>query len=122
MKTRFSSIRAQLLINLLIPVVFGLVCSVFLFYQIDKERLHQKNRENRNSILAEIKNLIHYYDHSIREHEKDLIERMENLSFALRELLSSQSKVENIDLYSLSKELGLDTKNEHIYIIKKLKL
>lgn len=119
MKTRFSSIRAQLLINLLIPVVLVLSAVFYLFYQIDKERLHQKNRENRNNILAETKNLIHYYDHSIREHEKDLIGRMEKLSYELRDRLASQSKLEKVDLYSLSKELGLDTKNEHIYIINK---
>ncbi|MFN5983396.1 MAG: SpoIIE family protein phosphatase [Fluviicola sp.] len=119
MKTRFSSIRAQLLINLLIPVVLVLSAVFYLFYQIDKERLHQKNRENRNNILAETKNLIHYYDHSIREHEKDLIGRMEKLSYELRDRLANQSKLEKVDLYSLSKELGLDTKNEHIYIINK---
>lgn len=117
MKRRFSSIRAQLLINLLIPVVLVLSAVFYLFYQIDIDRLNQKNKENRANIIAETKNLIHYYDHSIREHEKDLIGRMEKLSFELQDKLAKYSTLENVDLYALSKELGIDTSTEHIYLV-----
>lgn len=117
MERKTKSIQSQLLINLLIPSILVLICVFYIFYRIDVAQLKEKTEENRNNIIAETKNLIHYYDHSIRQHENDLIGRMKSISFKLQNKLPEGKAIKYTDLYDLSRQLEIDTTNEHIYII-----
>ncbi len=117
MKNRFNSIQTQLLVNLLLPALFVLLVVFVIFYRFNIEQLELKTKTNRSNILEETKNLIAFYDHSIRQHENDLIGKMRLQSFAIQKRLAREENLKKVDLFLLSKEQGIDTNKEHIYLI-----
>lgn len=112
-----SSILRQLLLNILVPVL-GLFIVVFILtYRYNLEKLNEQKAQQRDAILAETRNLIAYFDFSMRSHERQFIDRMRKSAYQIQEELQSVPDPKTADLFTISRIAGLDSVNEHIYLI-----
>lgn len=118
MKQRNSILR-QLLVNILLPVL-GLFLFVFyLTYRYNLTKLENDSREQKANIVAETKNLIAFFDYAMRSHERSFIDRMHQTADSLQKRFSDVQRPDDLDLYEISRQLGLDTSREHIYLINR---
>ncbi|MDF3028450.1 MAG: protein serine/threonine phosphatase with extracellular sensor [Fluviicola sp.] len=115
MKTKQSILR-QLLVNILVPVLLIFSIVFYLTYQYNLDKVENDIDHQKKSIVAETKNLIEYYDFSMRTHEQSLIERMQDASREIQFVLAKQP-AKSIDLLALRSSLGLDSSREDIYLI-----
>lgn len=115
MKTKRSILR-QLLVNILIPVLLIFSIVFYLTYQYNLDKVENDITHQKKNIVAETKNLIEYYDFSMRTHEQSLIERMQNTSREIQFALAKQP-AKSVDLLALRNTLGLDSLREDIYLI-----
>jgi serine phosphatase RsbU (regulator of sigma subunit) len=114
-KTRRSILR-QLLVNILVPVLLIFSIVFYLTYQYNLDKVENDIAQQKKNIIAETKNLIEYYDFSMRTHEQSLIQRMEDASREIQFALAKQP-ARSIDLLALRSSLGLDSLREDIYLI-----
>lgn len=113
---RQKTILRQLLTNLLLPVV-GVLFVVFLvLFSYNQQKLQEQLQKEERNILAETKNLTFYFDFSIRQHERVFIQPLREHAEQLRDIFQTQSP-KTANLFQLSRQLGIDTTNEHLYII-----
>lgn len=115
MKTK-RSILQQLLVNILIPILLIFSLVFYLTYQYNLDKVENDIVQQKKNIVAETKNLIEYYDFSMRTHEQSLIQRMKDVSKEIQFTLSKQH-ARSIDLNALQHELGMDATREDIYLI-----
>lgn len=115
MKTK-PGILLQLLLNILVPVLVLFSLVFLLVYHYNRSNLEQEIRQQRNNIIAETKNLIGYYDFSMRKHEESLIHYMLEQSAKLEERLRNYP-LSSAPLRSIQLELDMDTSYEDIYLI-----
>lgn len=114
---RETGILRQLLLNILLPVV-GLFVAVFILtFRYNLEKLHEQNKQQQASILAETRNLIAYFDFSLRSHEQQYIDRMREKAYRIQNALEKNPNPTTAEIYALSKIVGMDSTNEHIYLI-----
>ncbi len=113
---RQKTILRQLLLNLLLPVIAVLFIVFIVLFSYNQEKLNEQLRKEEQNILEETKNLTFYFDFSIRQHERVFIEPMREHAEQLRKTFRLQSP-KTANLFQLSRELGIDTTTEHLYII-----
>lgn len=111
-----QSILRQLLVNILVPVLLIFSIVFYLTYQYNLDKVENDIAQQKKNIIAETKNLIEYYDFSMRTHEQSLIQRMHDASRQIQFTLAKQP-AKSIDLLALRKSLGLDSLREDIYLI-----
>lgn len=114
-KTKHSILR-QLLVNILVPVLLIFSLVFYLTYRYNRDRVEQDTEKQKKNIIEETRNLIEYYDFSMRNHEQLLIQRMQDISNEIRYLLTRESAV-SIDLFRLQSTLKMDKDREDIYLI-----
>jgi phosphoserine phosphatase RsbU/P len=114
-KTKRSILR-QLLVNILVPVLLIFSIVFYLTYQYNLDKVESDIAQQKKNIIAETKNLIGYYDFSMRTHEQSLIQRMEDASQEIQVALTKQS-AKSLDLINLQGSLGMDSSREDIYLI-----
>lgn len=115
MKTKRSILR-QLLANILVPVLLIFSIVFYLTYQYNLDKVESDIQQQKKNIVEETRNLIEYYDFSMRTHEQSLIERMEHISKEIQFVLAKQN-AKSIDLNALRSTLEMDPKREDIYLI-----
>lgn len=115
MKTKRSILR-QLLVNILVPVLLIFSIVFYLTYQYNLDKVESDIAQQKKNIVAETKNLIEYYDFSMRTHEQSLIERMRDASKEIQFALTKQN-AKSLDLVNLQRSLGMDSSREDIYLI-----
>lgn len=113
---RNKTIIQQLLLNLLLPVVTVFLAVFFLIFRYNQEKLDETLAQQEKNILEETKNLTYYFDYAMRQHERTFIGPMKQHAYQLRNALKYHNP-KKINLFQLSKELGIDTTYEHIYLI-----
>lgn len=114
---RESGILRQLLFNILVPVLGLFVVVFILTFRYNLKKLDEQNAQQRASILSETRNLIAYFDFSMRSHEQQFIDRMRKSAYGIQEELHHTSQPKTADLFAISQTVGLDSANEHIYLI-----
>ena len=82
MKRRQTILR-QLLLNILVPVLTIFVIVFALTYRYNTQRLETTARQQKQSIVAETRNLLSYYDYAMRTHEQAFIEEMRGVAHDL---------------------------------------
>ncbi|WP_343635693.1 SpoIIE family protein phosphatase [Fluviicola sp.] len=115
MKTKQSILR-QLLVNILVPVLLIFSTVFYLTYQYNLDKVENDIQQQKKNIVEETRNLIEYYDFSMRTHEQSLIQRMQNVSGEIQSVLTRQN-AKTVDLNSLRSSLGMDPAREDIYLI-----
>lgn len=114
-KTKRSILR-QLLVNILVPVLLIFSIVFYLTYQYNLDKVESDIQQQKKNIVEETRNLIEYYDFSMRTHEQSLIQRMQDVSGEIQLVLQKQN-AKFVDLNSLRSSLGMDPKREDIYLI-----
>ena len=117
MKTKRSILR-QLLVNILVPVLLIFSIVFYLTYQYNLDKVESDIQQQKKNIVEETRNLIEYYDFSMRTHEQSLIERMEHISTEIQLVLAKQN-ARSVDLNALRSSLEMDSKREDIYLINR---
>jgi serine phosphatase RsbU (regulator of sigma subunit) len=106
------------MLNIIIPLILSVILFSYISYYYKKKELEQYYAESRERIVEEVKNLLSFYDVSMRIHEQQYSDRMKNMSELLVEKLEKENIVPaKADLYPVALEAGLDTTSEFIYII-----
>jgi len=106
------------MLNILVPVLL-IFCAIFFFtYKNAYDQLERNSKDDRRHILEETKNLTHYYDHSMRNHELVFVDEMKEMAFNIQNELRTQNP-SSINLFELSKKLKIDTSFQHIYLINR---
>jgi serine phosphatase RsbU (regulator of sigma subunit) len=114
-----KSILRQLLVNILLPVLGLFLVVFFLTYRYGLNKLESDSRKQKANIVAETKNLIAYFDYAMRSHERSFIDRMRQTADSLQNRFAGIQRLDELDLYEISRQLGLDTSREHIYLINR---
>lgn len=117
MKTKRTILR-QLLVNILVPVLLIFSIVFYLTYQYNLDKVEQDILQQKKNIVAETRNLIEYYDFSMRTHEKAINDYLEEKSVALEGRIRKYTP-ENAPLTEIQLELGMDTSDQDIYLIDK---
>lgn len=115
MKTKRSILR-QLLVNILVPVLLIFSIVFYLTYQYNLDKVESDIQQQKKNIVEETRNLIEYYDFSMRTHEQSLIQRMQDASAEIQSVLARQH-AKSVDLNQLRSALGMDSQREDIYLI-----
>ncbi len=115
MKTKRSILR-QLLVNILVPVLLIFSIVFYLTYKYNLDKVESDILQQKKNIVAETRNLIEYYDFSMRTHEQSLIQRMQDASGEIQSVLAKQN-AKSVDLKNLQLSLGMDPDREDIYLI-----
>ncbi|MNK00397.1 nitrate/nitrite sensor protein NarQ [compost metagenome] len=117
MKTKRTILR-QLLVNILIPVLLIFSLVFYLTYQYNLEKVEQDIVQQKRNIVAETKNLIEYYDFSMRTHEKAINSYLEEKSHELEEQIGKYTP-KTAPLKEIQLALGMDTSDQDVYLIDK---
>ena len=102
--------------NILIPVLLIFSIVFYLTYQYNLDKVENDIVHQKKSIVAETRNLIEYYDFSMRTHEQSIIQRMRDASREIQFALAKEN-ARTLDLNSLRSSLGMDSSREDIYLI-----
>lgn len=102
--------------NILIPVLLIFSIVFYLTYQYNLDKVENDIVHQKKSIVAETRNLIEYYDFSMRTHEQSIIQRMRDASREIQFALAEEN-ARTLDLNSLRNSLGMDSSREDIYLI-----
>ncbi|MCK9206210.1 MAG: SpoIIE family protein phosphatase [Salinivirgaceae bacterium] len=115
---KINTIYRQLFINIVLPVIVGLLIIGVFSYRNTKTILHANTETERNFIYEEIKSFIElqFVALSIIEEPMDL--QMHHYSNLLvNNYFASTQDIENTDLISIRKELGMDANDFDLYVI-----
>nr|WP_294862509.1 SpoIIE family protein phosphatase [uncultured Fluviicola sp.] len=115
MKTKRSILR-QLLVNILVPVLLIFSLIFYLIYQYSLQKVEQEITQQKENIVEETKNLIEYYDFSMRTHESAINHYLEEKSVELEEQIRKYTP-ETAPLTAIQLELGMDTSDQDVYLI-----
>lgn len=115
-----TTIFRQLILNIIVPVVIALLMLAVLNYQNTKETLVEADHTKSYIISDEIIGILEFQDVALGIIEAPLDVQLETYSNKLvNEYFADTKDIENADLYTIRKELGMDPENEDIYIIGK---
>lgn len=117
MKTKRTILR-QLLVNILVPVLAIFSIVFYITYQYNLNKAQSDILQQKKNIVEETRNLIEYYDFSMRTHEKAINTYLEEKSLALEEQIRKFTP-ENAPLTDIQLELGMDTSDQEVYLIDK---
>ena len=89
-----------------------------LMYYYSIKRLEESVQTQKDLIAAEARNLIAYFDLAMQVHERSVAIRMRNVSDSLvNHYLKDVTHPEQVDLFAISRKMGLDSNHEHIYLV-----
>ena len=115
-----TTIFRQLILNIIVPVVIALLMLAILNYQNTKETLLEADKTKSFIISDEIIGILEFQDVALGIIEAPLDIQLEGFSSRLvNDYFSDSRNIESSDLYAIRRELGMDTLNQDIYVIKK---
>ena len=117
--SKSTTIFRQLILNIIVPVVIALMMLAILNYQNTKKILLQADQTKSYIISDQIKGILEFQDVALGIIEAPLDIELENYSNQLIKLYEENTEeLEQADLYSIRKKLGMDEENQDIYIIR----
>jgi len=117
---KINTIYKQLLVNIVIPVIIGLLIIGIFSYRNTKIILQSHNETEQNFIYDEIKSFIELQFVALSIIEEPLDKIMHDYSNKLvNEYFLNTFNIENTNLIALRKELGMDIENVDLYVINR---
>ena len=117
---KINTIYRQLLINIVLPVIIGLLIIGIFSYRNTKTILHINNQTEKNFIYEEIKSFIELQFVALSIIEEPMEMQMKFFSNQMiNNYFSSTQNIENTNLNPIREELGMDAESFDIYIINR---
>ncbi|MFA6403577.1 MAG: SpoIIE family protein phosphatase [Salinivirgaceae bacterium] len=117
---KINTIYRQLLINIVLPVIIGLLIIGIFSYRNTKTILHLNNQTEKNFIYEEIKSFIELQFVALSIIEEPMEKQMELFSNQLiNNYFSSTQNIENVNLNPIREEMGMEAESFDIYIINR---
>ena len=117
-KQKTTTIFRQLILNIILPVVVALITLALInFWEVSD--IYQSHTEQSNKELrANIETVLESQDRQLRQVEKEVDGQLEILSeYLVGNIFAETDSIEIANLDSVRVKLGMDPKNEEIYII-----
>jgi len=115
-----TTIFKQLIFNVVLPAVLGLLILGVLNYTHTKNILIESNRTKNQIITDEIKHIHEMQDMAMDILEEGLDMKMMNYSDILvREYFKNTDGIQEVDLGAIREKIGMDSRFEDIYVINK---
>ena len=115
---KIISIQTQLILNIVIPVIAGLLIIGGFSYRNTEAILQRQTELEQSFVYDEIKSFIELQFVALSIIEEPMETQMRNYSNQLvNEYFTTTKNIENEDLFSLRQHLGMDTANIDIYVI-----
>ncbi len=115
-----TTIFRQLILNVIVPVVLALMLLFTLNHYRTKDILVEANDTKNHLIANEIRSTLEFQDLALEIIEEDIERKLRGYSDKIiNDLFKNSSDLKNVDLDSIRNVLGMDSKNEDIYIIDK---
>ncbi len=117
---KINSIYQQLLINIVIPVILGLLILGIFSYKNTKTILDQHDNTEKDFIYDEIRSFVELQFVALDIIEEPVEKELEKFSNILvTKIFKNTSNIENANLIEVRKELGMNEKDFDLYIINK---
>ncbi len=117
-KVKLNSIYSQLLLNIVLPVLLGLIIIGTFSYQNTKSIQNHNNETEQIFIYDEIKSFIELQFVALSIIEEPMEKQMEQYSNKLvNEHFANTHNIENIDLNRIMKKLNMNSESFDLYII-----
>lgn len=117
---KINSIYRQLLANIVIPVIIGLLIIGIFSYRNTKTILRLHNETEQNFIYDEIKSFIELQFVALDIIEEPMTNLLQEYSTVLvNEYFNNTYNIENTDLNAIRKGLGMDVENVDLYVINR---
>jgi serine phosphatase RsbU (regulator of sigma subunit) len=118
MTSRKTTIFRQLILNIAIPTLLALLVFAVTNFQHTGALIEKENNE-KNSLLAnEVTKILKFQDIAINLIDGEFNTRFKGLSSKLvNEYFANTSNIKDLDLRAIAYRIGMDTVNEHIYVI-----
>lgn len=114
------SIFQQLVLNILLPVFIILLIFSSVSYYINKQKLQDSYKKERDQITSEVKSILKMYDQALILLEEEIDKEIHRVAYTLkRNYFQYSDSVATADLYRISEEIKMDTVNFDIYMINR---
>jgi len=115
-----NRIYTQLLLNIVLPVIFGLLIIGIFSYKNTKKILLRHNETEKNFIYDEIRSFVELQFVALSIIEDPMEDHMRDYSNKLvNEYFTNTFNIENTDLNAIRKKLGMDIDNVDLYVINR---
>ena len=115
--TKATTIFRQLILNIIVPVVLAII-ALAIYNNYSRTAAFKKFYHEKNNLVSYfIENTLHQQDIALEIEEDNLDKRLEVLSDSLTNYYMVDADVDSMDLMKIRKSLGMDPKQEDIYII-----
>ncbi len=118
MNLRPTTIFHQLIFNVAIPTLLALLVFCLINFQHTRSSLISRSEERNSLISDQVTNVLEFQDIAFELIDQELTRRMEEYSDLLvNKYLVNTDGIEKIDLFLLAREIGMDLRDEDIYIV-----
>jgi serine phosphatase RsbU (regulator of sigma subunit) len=118
MKLRPTTIFHQLILNVAFPTLIAFLVFALINFQHTRSNLISRSEERNRLISEQVTNVLEFQDIAFELIDQELTRQMENYSDLLvNKYLLNTDGIENIDLFGIAREIGMDLRNEDIYIV-----
>jgi serine phosphatase RsbU (regulator of sigma subunit) len=119
-KGRTTTIFKQLIFNVVIPTLLALLVFAILNFQRTRSILTTGTAEKNQLLSNEITKILKFQDIAFKLIEEELDYRLKNFSNILVDkYFANTDKIESLDLRKIAIEMGMDSVNEDIYVIRR---
>lgn len=121
MHEKQTTIFSQLILNVILPTLIALMVMAFINFTNTKALIQKSNNEKNRIISNEITDVLELQELAVSIIEKSMSDRMESVSRRLvNNYFRSTRNIRDVDLTRISKEAGLNSEIEDLYIIDTL--
>jgi phosphoserine phosphatase RsbU/P len=119
-KGRPTTIFKQIIFNVIIPTLIGLLVFAIVNFQRTRSIMISRSDEKNQMLSNEVTKILKFQDIAFRLIEDELNRRLESMSNLLVDkYFASTDNLDKINLRQLGTKIGLDSINEDIYIIRR---
>jgi phosphoserine phosphatase RsbU/P len=120
MKVKSTTIFSQLILNVAIPTLFALLVFAVINFQHTRSTLSARSEERNRLISGQVTSVIEFQDIAFELIDYELTKVMEDYSNQLvNDYLVKTDGIEHADLFAIAAKLGMDLRNEDIYIVSR---
>ncbi|MBE0676645.1 MAG: SpoIIE family protein phosphatase [Bacteroidales bacterium] len=120
MKFRTTTIFNQLILNIALPTLLALLVFAVINFQHTRSNLISRSEERNRLISEQVTNVIEFQDIAFELIDQELTRKLEDYSDLLvNQYLKSTEGIETLDLFQIAGAIGMDLRNEDIYIVSR---
>lgn len=120
MKLKTPTIFNQLILNVALPTILALLIFSLINFQRTRSTLKNRSDERNRLISEQVTNVIGFQDIAFDLIDQELTRRMKEFSQLLVEnYFDNTAGIESVDLFPIATAIGLDLRNEDIYIVSR---